>query len=195
MATLAPVKRYTAEDLLNFPNDGIDRWIIGGQLREEPSEFAELGMTVRNRFHSSSMSFVTTLLTVWSRTQPKPRGTVYCGEIGVILHDGDDSIGVDIAYASPDVVAIQDDSTTLLKGIPTLIVEIWSPNNSKASMDEKLTSYLTAGVSTVWIVDPRWKTVTVHHCGLAPRTFKVHDSIPADTALPGLVAPVIDCFE
>lgn len=39
----------TAADLLAMPDDGVVRWIIGGRLREKPSEFPEVPFFVRGR--------------------------------------------------------------------------------------------------------------------------------------------------
>ena len=38
----------TTEQLLAMPDDGMERWLIRGELREKP-------MTVRNRFHSRAL--------------------------------------------------------------------------------------------------------------------------------------------
>ena len=43
MATASSL--MTTEELLALPEDGTDRWLIAGELRERP-------MTKRNRFHS-----------------------------------------------------------------------------------------------------------------------------------------------
>ena len=39
------IQLMTTEELLAIPEDGTDRWLIAGELRERP-------MTRRNRFHS-----------------------------------------------------------------------------------------------------------------------------------------------
>ena len=85
VATENPPKLWTTEDLLAMPDDGVERWIIKGQLREQPSEFPEVKLTVRNRHHSRSMSYVAATLVNWLRTQLEPRGDVYTGEAGVRL--------------------------------------------------------------------------------------------------------------
>src|SRR2546430_1234143 len=106
-ATATPPKVWTEEELLAIPDDGVRRWVINGQLREQPSEFPEVKMTVRNRHHCAIMAFVSATLTVWSRTQPKPRGEVYCGEAGVKLPGRDSLVGIDVVYVAGDVVAVQ----------------------------------------------------------------------------------------
>ena len=68
----------TTEEMLALPADGVGRWLIDGELREKPT-------TVCNRHHSTIMATVTTVLGVWLRQQPKPRGRILCGEAGIIL--------------------------------------------------------------------------------------------------------------
>jgi hypothetical protein len=47
MATASSL--MTTEELLAIPEDGTDRWLIAGELRERP-------MTRRNRFHSRTIA-------------------------------------------------------------------------------------------------------------------------------------------
>ena len=83
MATMA--KALTGEELLTIPDDGVERWILDGELRERDSESKELGTTVRNRFHSHTMANVVLELGAWRRKMTPPRGQVLCGEAGVRL--------------------------------------------------------------------------------------------------------------
>lgn len=194
--TEAPKKVWTTADLLALPDDGVERWIINGELREKPSEFPEAGMTVRNRHHCKVMSYIAAALVVWTRTRPRPRGDVYSGEVGVILPGRDSTVGVDVAYVTPDVVAVQnDDETTMLDGVPTLTVEILSPNDTVEQIEEKTDTYLTAGVPLVWVVNPDRRTVTVHQPGQLPVMYNVAQTIPSHLAMPGFTPAVAELFE
>jgi len=67
----------TTEELLALPEDGTDRWLIAGELRERPAgELRERPMTVRNRFHSRVTIRVGKSLDNWLDEQPEPRGQV-----------------------------------------------------------------------------------------------------------------------
>ena len=152
-------------------------------------------MTVRNRLHSEVMVNIAGLLKPWARSQ-SPRGATYCGEVGVILPlDPPQTVGVDVVYAAADVVAMQTDDTTLRAGVPTLAVEITSPGEVMERIEEKVETYLSAGVRTVWVVNPRWRTVAVFHPSQELITYNVNDSLPADPNLPGLMVAVRDLFE
>jgi Uma2 family endonuclease len=179
-----------------MPDDGIERWIINGQLREKPPEIPGVKVTVRNRHHSKIMALVAGAILFWLRAQPKPRGEVYCGELGIKLPGRAGTVGVDVAYAAPDVVAVQsDDTSTLLDGTPTMVVEILSPNDTQQQIDEKTTTYLSAGVPVVWMIDPHDRTVTVYRPGHEPELFNVTHRLPEPPAMPGFAPAVAELFE
>src|SRR6266851_7816155 len=124
MAMAAEPKLMTTEEMLALPENGVDRWLVRGQLREKP-------MTIRNRTHSRIMVRISYLLENWLERQPEPRGSVYCGEVGVRLRrDPDTTVGVDVTYVSADTMARQTDATTLIEGAPVLAVEILSPSDT-----------------------------------------------------------------
>src|SRR5438270_9622952 len=82
----------TTEELLEMPQNGTERWLIRGQLRERT-------MTVRNRWHSRIMVCVAHVLENWRERQPEPRGSVLCGEAGCRLRrDPDSTVGIDVVY-------------------------------------------------------------------------------------------------
>lgn len=195
-ATATPPKVWTTEDLLAMPDDGVERWIIRGQLREKPSEFPEAKMTVRNRHHCELTINVGTVIKTWLKTLPKPRGAVYGGELGVLLPGKTSTVGIDVAYAGADVVASQDDDkTTLLAGVPTLTVEILSPNDVHEQIHEKTREYLRAGVPVVWVVDPDDQTVRVYSSGKPAESFNITHRLPEHPAMPGFAPTVAELFE
>ena len=197
MATATPTRLYTTEELLAMPDDGVERWLVKGQLREKPPEIPGATMTVRNRFHSEVLLNIGTAIKTWIRTHPKPRGKVYGGEAGVRLPSSpDDSLGVDVAYAGPDVVLQQTNvRSTLVVGIPTLCVEIYSPNDTIDQIQEKITTYLSAGVAIVWNVDPYDQTVTVYAAGHRPTMYNIDQQIPEHPAMPGFSPKVSEFFD
>ena len=179
----------TTEELLALPEDGTDRWLIAGELRERP-------MTKRNRFHSRSMVRVARFLDCWLDDQPEPRGQILGGEAGIILrHDPDTTVGVDVAYVPAEVMVRQTGDTTLIDGIPTLVVEILSPSDVIEDINEKIDAYLESGVSIVWVVDPYFRTVKVHRPDAEPELFNVRQELTAEPQLPGFRVPVSKLFD
>ncbi|MBX3399938.1 MAG: Uma2 family endonuclease [Gemmataceae bacterium] len=180
----------TTADLLALPDDGKRRWLIKGELREQD-------MTVRNRFHSKTMANVSGLLFVWRSGQPLPRGDVVCGEAGVRLPgiEPETTIGVDVAYVSPDVLVQQSEQSTIIVGIPTLVVEILSPNDTQEEIDEMVEAYVKVGVPLVWLVDPTDRTVTIYRPGEEPTLVNSRQKLDGGTVLPGFSVPVAQIFD
>lgn len=179
----------TAEELLAMPADGRERWLIAGELRERP-------MTVRNRFHSRAMICVGTELELWRRQQPSPRGQVLGGEAGVRLsRDPETMVGVDVVYVSADVIVRQTEETTLIEGVPTLAVEILSPNDTIEEIHEKIAVYQAAGVPLVWVINPYDRTVMMYRPDAEPESFNVREELSGEPHLPGFRVPVARLFE
>ena len=190
MATDAATRPMTTADLLAIPDDGRRRWLINGQLWEQD-------VTVRNRFHSGAMANIATHLNLWRYTRPKPWGQVVCGECGVILPGGeaDTTVGVDVAYVPPDVVVRQSDRTTLIEGVPTLIVEILSPNDTQKEVKAMLGAFRLAGVPLVWLVDPDDRIVQSFPLGGGSSQANEAEELTGGAALPGFRVPVARLFE
>jgi Uma2 family endonuclease len=190
-------KLLTTEDLLAMPDDGVERWLIRGQLREKRSEIiGGQHMTVRNRTHSKTTARVSTLLNNWRDRQPLPRGEVLDGEAGVRLSsDPDSTVGIDVVYISAETAARQTDETTLVEGIPVLAVEVLSPNDTTEQIHEKVRTYLVFGVAAVWVIDPYDQTIKVYRRGVPPQLFNSDQEFTGDPYLPGFRVPVTGFFD
>jgi Uma2 family endonuclease len=178
----------TAEEFMLLPEDGMDRELIRGQLRERP-------MTVRNRAHSETEVTIGSLLRKWLTTQPEPRGRISGGEAGFLLkRDPDCLVGIDVAYASAERVESTAPDFPYYDGPPVLAVEILSPSEKHADIVEKVSVYLEVG-SVVWVVDPDFRTVSVHRRDHDPETYNVRQELSGDPYLPGFRVKVADFFE
>jgi Uma2 family endonuclease len=185
----ATVVLMNTEELLALPDNGTERDLIRGELRERP-------MTKRNRFHSSIEARIAHFLLDWVMQQPPPRGNVHSGEVGCILrHNPDTTVGIDVAYFSADVEAQQSTHTTMMDGAPVIAVEILSPTDKEEEINEKIDEYLEANVELVWIVDPHYRTVRVHRPGAQPELFNINQELTADPHLPGFRVRVAAIFE
>jgi Uma2 family endonuclease len=188
MTAAVLTKPMTTEELLALPEDGTERWLIAGELREKP-------MTVRNRFHSKLMANLCGFLIIWRMQQPEPRGDVLCGEAGVrLLRDPDTTVGIDVIYVSAEVAARQTAESSLIEGIPLLAVEILSPNDTVDEIHEKIRQYLAAGVALVWVVDPYDRTVTIYQPNSLPILVNESQELLGGSVLPGFRVQVADLF-
>jgi len=185
----AGTARVTAEDLLRMPDDGVERWIKDGELREG-------GITIRNQLHSETLTLVVFALQLWVRTQKRPRGKVFCGEAGVRLRrDPELTVGIDAVYLGPELAQRTPSGTTIIDGVPLLAVEVLSPSDTQQGIEEKIDDYLGAGVAVVWTVNPRRKTVTVYRPDRPPELFNDAQRLVGAPELPGFEVTVLSLFE
>lgn len=188
MSAPVEIRLMTTEEFLALPDDGVDRWLIRGQLREK-------AMTVRNRWHSRILVRICQLLGVWLDRQPEPRGELLGGEVGCrICRNPDTVVGIDLIYVSAALAAREPDDTTLVDGVPILAVEILSPSDTQEDIDERVDELLGAGVALIWIINPRHQTVLVYRPDEAPVLYNVNQDLTAEPHLPGFRVPVAEIF-
>jgi Uma2 family endonuclease len=179
MSVATLTRQMTTEEMLALPSNNVERWLISGQLREKP-------MTVRNRWHSRIMARVAYFLGAWLEQQPEPRGAILCGEAGCRLRrEPDTTVGIDVVYVSAELAARESTETSLIDGVPVLVVEILSPNDTQEQVDEKIDGYLQAGVALVWVIDPHDRTVTIYRPGQEPELVNVRQELSGEPHLPG----------
>ena len=175
----------TVEEFLALPENGVHRELIQGRVRE-------MGMTVRNRFHSRIEARIVQRLLNWLDQQPQPRGEVVCGEAGFRLKGTKESlVGIDVALVSHELMPGQRQKRQC-----TMAHRSWPSRSSRPATSMKTPStqwptYLEVG-TVVWVVDPDFQTVTVFQPGDRPRALNIEDELRADAYLPGFRVRVAD---
>ncbi len=181
----------TLEEFLALPEEvDTKRMLIRGRLWERPL------MTKRNRIHSRLTARISYLLEAWLQKQPQPRGEIAGGEAGAIIRRVPEvtTVGIDVAYFGPDITTSSATGTSLYDGAPVLAVEILSPHNTSEEMLSKVEEYLECGSKLVWVVEPKYRTVTVYRVDADPVMFNVRQTIDGEASLPGLSLPVAEMF-
>jgi len=183
------ISPVTAEDLLKMPEDGIDRELIRGEVREKP-------MTYRGHLHSVLTSQITQLLLTWLKHQPTMRGAILSGEAAVRLcRDPETTVGIDIALFSAEVLERTPPGQFFTEGPPILAVEVLSPSDKTDDIADKVQLYLEYGVAVVWTVNPRFQIITAHRPNAAPQSFNILDDLVCEPELPGFRVPMKEIFE
>jgi Uma2 family endonuclease len=78
--------------------------------------------------------------------------------------------------------------------VPDLAIEVVSEGNTPGEMKLKLKAYFLAGVSLVWLIDPRTWTVEVFTAPDQGTTLTEDQTLEGGTVLPGLRLPVRALF-
>lgn len=189
---MATVPQFmTEEEFLALPDDdGVERELIRGVLRERPS------MTTRGCAHTVVTTNISCLLKVWQKSQAHPRGWVMTGDARIRIRlEPTSFVGADFAYIPAETRPSNPRKARNIEGPPLLIIEILSPSDKQEDIADKVSEYLDAGVPLVWIVDPRFSTVIVHRPDARPQLFNVDQEITAEPHLPGFRVAVADFFE
>ena len=79
---------------------------------------------------------------------------------------------------------------------PDLVVEVTSPNETVAELDDKLQDHFKAGVPHIWVINPETRSVHVYAAGGAQaRRLTGDDELTGDPIVPGFRIKVCDLFE
>lgn len=192
MSIVETPRKMTAEELLALPDDGVERWLIRGELRENPG----IHIHRRNPDHSGTMTRVAAFLDAWLRSRPQPRGRVYTGDAAFKLSaDSKSLVGIDVAYVSAELRGRTPKGRKVIEGVPIVAVEILSPSDVHSDISEKIQEYLDVGVQLVWVVDPDFETVMAYTKNEEPKLFTRAQELTAEKCLPGFKVRVSELFE
>lgn len=121
-------QRMSEAEFLALPDDGIERWLIDGEVRE-------FGQITRNFFHGHTTIRVGKYLDNWLDTRPEPRGAIIGGNAKACLTAGR-IVGLDVAYVSAAMRVTAECDRKIVESIPTLAVIIPSPSNTRTDHRE-----------------------------------------------------------
>ncbi len=135
---------------------------------------------------SSRNSKITRQLAEWSEHDGS--GEAFDSSGGFKLPNG--------AVRSPDAAWIEherlqalteDEEERFLPLCPTSVVELRSPSDALASVEEKMREYLENGSRLGWLIDPQTRRVHVYRPGVEIKIHGEPASMSGDPELPGFV--------
>jgi Uma2 family endonuclease len=179
MATVA--QTITAEQLFEMPGCEHFELVEGELLPMSPPGFD----------HGCIVSDIAAVL----------REFVRAGRLGLVAVDAGFCVSHDPdTVRSPDVAFVRAERVppggvrAFFEGAPDLAVEVISPSDRASEVLAKAQEWLQSGCTTVWVVDPETKTVTVYSD--RPRTLflSASDTIVCEELLPGFSLPVSQIF-
>ena len=174
--------------------DGHKQELAAGRLVREPRPGARHGVIVGNLFRALD-SFV----------RERDLGRVVI-ETGFLLVEEPPTVrGLETADSWFVYRVLGDPATgdvdTDPSGIPGMhvvspsAVEVVSPSDSAAGIQEKVLQYLDAGTETIWVVQPRTRTVEIWRAGADVRVIREEEALEGVDALPGWRFDLKSLFE
>jgi Uma2 family endonuclease len=89
-------------------------------------------------------------------------GETYAAETGFLIERDPDTVRApDVAFVARDRLADWRDYAGYLPLAPDLVAEVVSPSDRSGELEEKVASWLAAGVCIVLVVDPQAKSIRV----------------------------------
>lgn len=174
----------TADELFRMSADGFRYELVQGELRRMSPAGYQHGRIVMN---------VAAPLDQFVRT--RRLGTVCAAEMGFLLHENPDTVrAADVAFIRRERTLNARDVIGYWPGAPDLAVEVVSPHDLYADVDEKVTDWLDAGTHMVVVVNPRKRTVTVYQA-TAFTILHENDTLDGGEVVPGWQLPVAAIFE
>lgn len=183
LMTLAPHSILTAEQLLLVPGDQRCELVKGELISMAPAGFD----------HGAIISNLQFLLV--QHVKKHRLGVVLGAETGFLLARNPDTVrAADIAFVTAVRVPAGPRPEGYFPGAPDLAVEVVSPRDTLADVEDKVDDYLKAGSSLVWVINPRRRTVTVHRPNQPPTLLRDMDTLADDTIIAGFACAVSEIF-
>jgi Uma2 family endonuclease len=204
-------RHWTDEELLSFPDDGIKREIINGELVESGEQELELGRYWSDKELLALPQDGIKREIVEGRLVMSPAGydhgflinrlvnylgqVVYKTEIGELgnsqtgfrLSNGD-LFSPDISFVAAHKVAkmrASNKKSSFFLGTPDLAVEVLSPSDTFGVLEDKLTKLFAEGTQRMWLIYPRSRTVHVHRSVLDATVLSTSDTLDGENIIPG----------
>ena len=173
----------TAEEFMNMPEptDGSKQELVRGEIVTMPPIQSEHGLV-----QGQILWLLKNLVT------PNRLGWVM-PEAGVCVETDPDTVrGPDVSYYSISRVPNRPQGYNRIP--PDIVVEVLSPNDRRRAIQEKISEYITAGTTLVWVVDPMARTVMVYNSNLRGVELGENNTITGGDVLPGFACRVAEFF-
>src|SRR5438094_9259789 len=103
----------------------------------------------------------------------------------------------DISFVSRErliALGFKRSTRAFFPGAPDLAVEILSPNNTRAEIDERLKDFFASGAQIAWVMNPDAECVEVCQAADERKLLGVGADLEGGHLLPGFRYPIADLF-
>lgn len=173
--------RYTAADLESFPDDGLRREVIGGELYVPPAP---------NPFHQRASTILIWMIESHLQSFPESPGLVFAASLDVTL--GLDGVQPDVVYVSNDRAHFITDKK--VAGPPDWAIEILS-SDRKYDLETKRSLFERSGVIAYWAVDLEAEHVHAWEWRSGTSSVLERDAVARVSVLPGFEIALSGFFD
>lgn len=186
MATVAE-KALTADEFWEWasrPDNQGKRWELDrGEIVEMPPP---------GLLHGVICGLITHFL--WEYALRRKRGYVSSNDAGLLLERNPDTVRGPDVMLFDEASRLEDLSRKHADKLPTILVEVLSPQDRPGKTARRIDQYLERGVPLVWLVYPEERIVTVYRPDKRPVVLDESKEITGQEVLPDLRLQVKDFF-
>jgi Uma2 family endonuclease len=177
-------QQVTADELLLMPDDGFRYELVQGELRQ---------MNPAGNVHGRvTMSFAWRLARYVDDNQ---LGTVYAAETEFRLASDPDTVRApDVAFVSRACIEDVSEVEGFWPKAPDLAVEVVSPGDTYAEVEEKVFAWLEAGTKMVVVINLRQRSATVFKSSTDIIALAEADVLAGGDIVPGFELAVREIF-
>jgi Uma2 family endonuclease len=181
---MTTTQQVTAEDLLQMPSDGFRYELLKGELKK---------MAPASHQHGRITMNISGPLDHFVRSNDL--GIVFAAETGFKLSSDPDTVRApDVAFVSQKRIQQAGDVKGYWPGAPDLVVEVVSPNDVYAEVEEKVIEWLEAGAGVVIVVNPRKGLITLYRSLTDIVILTEGDTLDFSDIVPGWTIAVKNIF-
>lgn len=185
MVSARSKRRVTALEFLSHPAASGKSELVRGEIHVMTPASGVNGI-VAGRIFAALNAFV----------EEHGLGLCFPDNIGFELPGLDDTVrSPDAAFVRAERLSLESIGPGWVPVAPDLVVEVLSPSETPAILDEKWRDYRAAGTTLMWVIDPTERIVTVRESGAPDRRLATTDALNGGSVLPGFSLAVERLFE
>ncbi len=176
---------WTDQEFMALTQDGHRYEIVNGELVDMGNSGAQHGYTC-------SLMLMALMVYVLS----KKLGVVFDSSTAFTMQNGNKRSPDISFFAKERLQGITKLPAGFLDGAPDLVIEVLSPGNTVAELDEKMTEYFANGSRLAWIISPSQHYILVYRSPQEPdRLLKSGDFLDGEDVIPGFRYSVAELFQ
>jgi Uma2 family endonuclease len=182
----AAKKDWTEAELEALPDDGYIHEVVNGQLVMSPKN---------NPYHGDICADL--LMAMRAFAKGRQLGTVWDSSTGFWMYNRN-CRAPDVSFitkARLKSLGFKRSTEKFFPGAPDLAVEVLSPNNTRAEVDERLRDFFHSGAQIAWIIDPKAECVEVCSSPTNRKLLGAGADLDGEHLLPGFRYPIADLFK
>ncbi len=177
-------KIWTDDELMSLP-DGTRYELIDGEL---------IDMGNSGALHGYICSIL--VMALMNYILPRKLGIILDSSTAFTMKNGNKR-SPDISFVSKEkLLGLEELPDGFLDGSPDLAIEVLSPNNTIAEIDQKIVEYFENGSRLVWVINLKQHYVLVYRSAQEPdRLLKQSDVLDGEDVIAGFTMPLTELFQ